>query len=387
MDLIIYFFYAVLIISSGRLATWILLSLSYNLRRKEVRENFNPKISVVVPAYNEELVIERCIKSLLNLEYSDYEIIIVDDGSSDNTLKRARGLMDSGVKVIHQNNQGKPTALNTGIRSSSGEIIVTVDADTELHKDSLRMIANRFANKEIGAVAGNVKVVTDRGILNVLQSTEYTTGINLVRKSQSILGCVMVVPGPIAALNRDALMQVGGFSDDTFAEDFDITMEILKAGYKAEYEDKAIAYTVAPKNLEDLIKQRRRWYRGMIQVLEKHREMYLRPRYGYTGILGVPNLWFDTTSSILNMFLILLSLFTALFLGEYSISIFGLALYFSLELAVGILALSLDPAPKISEFFALPLLLLYNVFLDGIRLMALTEELVDIIMDWEKPRR
>ena len=387
MSIILYFFYAVLVISFFRLSIRLFLSLSYNLKSRVEETKFFPKISIIVPAYNEEVTIKRCIQSLLDLNYPDHEIIVVDDGSTDKTLKEARKFEVSGVKVIHQKNQGKPNALNNGILSSNGEIVVTVDADTKLHKESLKRIANRFAaNRSLGAVAGNVKVDPASGLLNILQATEYTTGINLVRKAQSMLGCVMVVPGPIAALKKEAIKRVGFFSDDTFAEDFDITMKILKAGYKVEYEDKAIAYTDAPKNLEDLMKQRRRWYRGMIQVLDKHRDMYLRRKYGYAGMFGVPNLWFDITSSILNIALILLALLTGA-LGESFVSLLGLALYFCVESVLGILAISLDPTPKLREFLAVPLLLFYNVFLDGVRMMTLAEEMVDIIMEWEKPKR
>lgn len=274
MSLILCFFYAVLAIAVFRLSTWLFLSLSYNLRDRVEASRFSPNISIIVPAYNEEVTIKSCIQSLLELDYPDYEIIVVDDGSTDKTFEEAKKFEGSGVKVIHQENQGKANALNYGIHLSKGEIVVAVDADTKLHRESLKKIANRFvANNRLGAVAGNVKVDPVQGLSNILQATEYTTGINLIRKAQSMLGCVMVVPGPIAALKKEAVERVGFFSDDTFAEDFDVTMEILKKGYQVEYEDGAISYTDAPKNLEDLMKQRRRWYRGIIQVLDKHRDI------------------------------------------------------------------------------------------------------------------
>lgn len=388
MGLIQYFFYAVLAIAVIRLFTWLFLSLNYTRRRRAEASSHFPKISIVVPAYNEEITIKSCIKSLQDLDYPDYEIILVDDGSTDKTLEEAKKFEVSGARVIHQENQGKANALNNGIHSSKGEIIVTVDADTKLHRDSLKKIANRFAtNHHLGAVAGNVKVSPAPGLLNRLQATEYTTGINLIRKAQSTLGCVLVVPGPIAALKKEAVERAGLFLEDTFAEDFDMTMRILKKGYQVEYEDGAIAYTDAPKNLEDLIKQRRRWYRGMIQVLDKHRDMYLRRKYGVLGVFGIPNLWFDITSPILNTALILLALLAGFLVGESFISLIGLVAYFIAETAVGIYAISLDPIPKMREFAAIPILLFYNVFIDGVRMMAFAEEMVSIVMKWEKPRR
>lgn len=388
MSVVHYFFFAVLAIAVVRLLTRLFLSLGYNLKGEVEASGFYPKISIVVPAYNEEVTIKSCIQSVLDLDYPDYEVIVVDDGSTDKTLEEAKKFEISGVRVIHQENKGKANALNKGILLSKGEIVVTVDADTQLHRDSLKKIADRFAaNQHLGAVAGNVKVNPAPGLLNAVQATEYTTGINLIRKAQSMLGCVTVVPGPIAALKKEAVEQSGLFSDDTFAEDFDITMKVLKKGYQVEYEDAAIAYTDAPKNLEDLMKQRRRWYRGMIQVLDKHRDMYLRRRYGSSGIFGVPNLWFDIMSPILNTALILLALFTGFLIAGSSMSLIGLVLYLGVESAVGMFAVSLDPVPRLREFFAIPLLLFYNVFLDGVRMMALAEEVVGIIMRWEKPRR
>ncbi|TRO50271.1 glycosyltransferase, partial [Candidatus Bathyarchaeota archaeon] len=267
MSIILYLFYAVLIVSTCRVLIRLFLSIAYNLTRIKKKIKVFPAISIIVPAFNESKTIKKCIKSLQNLDYP--KIIIVDDGSNDDTFKVVSQFKD--VKVFRQKNQGKPMALNNGISQSSGEIVLTVDADTELDKDALKSIANRFAlNSKLGAIAGNVKVKREPTILNTIQSAEYATGINLVRKGQSVLGTVMVVPGPIAALKKEIIKKVGLFSDDTFAEDFDMTIKILKKGFKIEYEEGSLAYTDAPKNTEDLIKQRRRWYRGMIQVLDKH---------------------------------------------------------------------------------------------------------------------
>jgi len=383
----LYFFYAILLIAIFRLCTWIILSLAYNFKGKVGSVDSFPFISLIIPAFNEEITIKKSIKSLIELNYPNYEIIVVDDGSTDKTLQMAREFESSTVKVIHQHNQGKAKALNNGMHNSKGEIIVTVDADTRLEKDSLKKISARFArNKKIGAVAGNVKVIPERSILNIVQGTEYTVGINLVRKAQSMLGCVMIVPGPIAALRREAIEKVECFSSDTFAEDFDITMEILEQGYKVEYEDDAISYTDAPKNLEDFMKQRRRWYRGMLQVLDKHRNLYFSIKHGIFGIFGVPNIWFDAISPFFNTALILLTL-VAVFLGDLSMSLFGITLYFFIQLAIGIFAVSLDPQPKLRDFLGIPLLLFYNVFLDGVRLMSFTEETINVFMKWEKPKR
>jgi cellulose synthase/poly-beta-1,6-N-acetylglucosamine synthase-like glycosyltransferase len=202
MDLIVVFFYAVLLIYVFKLAFRVALSLVYTLRKVSDSQT-HPLISVIVPGYNEEVTIAGCIQSLSSLDYPNYEVIIVDDGSTDKTLEIARSLETEKIRVVHQQNRGKANALNTGIQLSKGEIVVTVDADTTIQRDALTKVANRFArNPRLGAVAGNIKVEQGPGLLNALQSTEYTVGINLIRKAESMLRSVMIVPGPIAAMRK-----------------------------------------------------------------------------------------------------------------------------------------------------------------------------------------
>jgi cellulose synthase/poly-beta-1,6-N-acetylglucosamine synthase-like glycosyltransferase len=386
LSVTVYLFYAFLVLAIARISCQLFLSFAYNLKRRSDGLKVFPRISVVVPAYNEAKTIRSCLQSLMGLSYPDFEVVMVDDGSTDQTFEEASRCV--GVKIIRQANMGKPSALNRGIRESTGEIVVTVDADTTLDRDALFKVAQHFAADErVGAVAGDVKVKRESTLINAMQSAEYATGINLTRKGQSVLGCVMIVPGPIAALRREAVEKVGFFSDDTFAEDFDITVKILKAGYRVEYEESSLAYTDAPKSIEDLVKQRRRWYRGMIQVLDKHRDMYLNTKYGVAGVFGVPNLWFDVFSPFLNVGFLLVTLLMWLLLGSFSSSITGVAVYLLVTLAVGAVGLSLEPKPEKRNYLVLPLLLFYNMFLDGIRVMSLAEEIVSIIMEWEKPKR
>ena len=388
MDAILYLFVSVLIIANTKLFIQLGLSISYNLKHRKKPTSISPKISIIVPAYNEEKTISDCIQSLLSLDYPNYEVLLVDDGSIDQTYQQALKNKTDKLTVIHQENKGKPNALNNGIRHSTGEIILTVDADTTLDKQALRKIADRFAtNKTLGAIAGNVKVKPEPTLINNLQSAEYATGINLVRKGQSQLGCVMIVPGPVAALKRETIEKAGYFSDETFAEDFDLTLNILKQGYKIEYEEKSLAYTDAPKNIEDLIKQRRRWYRGMIQVLDKHKDMYLNHKYGTAGLIGIPNLWLEAISPFINASLLLIILLTWAYTSEIYLSLMGIIITLAVFLTVNVITLSLEPKPEKRNYLIIPLLLFYNTFLDGIRIMSLTEETVNTMMEWEKPKR
>lgn len=376
-----------MVITIARFLSLWALSLTYNLFKKGLQE-VGERISIVVPAFNEEKTMAECIESLLCLNYDNFEVILVDDGSKDKTLDIARSYEDSRVKVFHQENRGKAEALNTGIRNAKGKIIVTVDADTRLHPDALYHISRHFTGRaSLGAVAGNVKVSNTEGFLQRLQAVEYTSGINLVRKAQSVLGSVMIVPGPIAALRRDAVEKVGFIPTDTFAEDFDITMGILKAGYRVEYEDRAIAYTIVPNSIDDLFKQRRRWYRGLMQVLAKYRDMFLRTRHGVVGLYGVPYMWFDAVSSIINLFLIILVLFVGYLTGEWVTSLFGILTFWGLQTLIIMTAIVLDPERRLWQIIMSPLLLFYNTFLDGVRVAAFAEEIIAIKMRWEKPKR
>ncbi len=388
MSLILYLLLAMLLIANLKLFAQLGLSLTYNIKRKKISAVKSPKISIIVPAYNEQKTIAKSIQSLLNLNYQNYEIIVVDDGSTDQTFQQASQFQNSNLKVIHQDNKGKSLALNNGINNSNGEIILTVDADTTLEKQALRKIADRFENNEkLGAIAGNVKVKPEPKLLNNLQSAEYATGINLIRKGQSVVGCVMIVPGPVAALKRETLQKAGYFSTQTFAEDFDLTLNILKNNYKIEYEEKSIAYTDAPKNVEDIIKQRRRWYRGMIQVLEKHKDMYLNQKYGLAGLIGIPNLWLETISPFFNLSLLLIILLSWAFTDAVFLSLVSIMITLVIFLVINFTILSLEPKPEKRNYLIMPLLLFYNTFLDGIRIMSFTEEVVNTMTEWEKPKR
>ncbi len=363
------------------------------IKRKGKIDRF-PKMSIIIPAYNEEVTVASSIKSMLSLNYPDYEVIVVDDGSSDNTFNEASKYSEKGVKVIRQKNTGKPGAINTGVKDASGEIVITVDADSKLHPDALTWIARRFSgNPRLGAVAGNVKIDKPTGLLKTLQSLEYTTSINLIRKSQSVLHCVMIVPGAIAALKTRVIHEVGYFPSDTFAEDFDITMKVLKAGYHVEYESRAIAFTQAPESVEDFLKQRRRWYRGIPQVLSKYQGMYLNPKYGTAGMFGVPLMWLGVSSYLMNMFLLFILLADTFSYmvssSSYDLNLltWGMLVYWALTIGISVYAVLIDPKPKIREIIASPLYLFYNVFIDGVGLMALIEELLSVAMRWEKPKR
>ncbi len=251
--------------------------------------NETPLVTVIVPAYNEEKTLGKTVDALLKLSYPNKEIIVVDDGSTDGTLETAKMHAKNDLtKVTAKPNGGKWDALNSGIKAANGEFIVCIDADTILDSNALQHLIKHFNDPNIAAVAGNVKVGNRRGLLAKLQALEYVVGINLHRRSEANLQNVTVVPGPIGAFRTSALKEIGLFEGDTFAEDADITLKILKAGYKTVYEPQAIGYTEAPTSMTSLAKQRYRWYRGSFQVLSKHKDMTFNKKYGRTGTFVMP---------------------------------------------------------------------------------------------------
>ncbi len=387
MDVMVLLFISLLVVALVRVFSLWFLSMAYSFRRASAATPTD-RISVIVPASNEEKSIAASMRSLLAQDYGDYEVLVVDDGSTDGTFEIAKEYEGPSARVIHQENKGKAEALNTGIRAASGSVVLTVDADTRLNSGALRALAARFASDpRLGALSGNVKVDNPRGLLQRLQEVEYTTGIGLSRKGQSMLASVMIVPGPIAAFRKEAVEKVSYFSGRTFAEDFDITLAILRERYRVEYEDNAIAYTIAPRGVEDLLKQRRRWYRGMMQVLYKHEDMFMRKRYGIAGLYGIPYMWYDTVSPMISLFLALFAVLAGFVTNNWLPILYGLSLYWGLQTVVAISAIVLDKERRLWQVIASPLLIFYSTFLDGIRAAAFIEEVLSLGMKWEKPAR
>ena len=282
---------------------------------------YQPDVSIIVPAYNEELVLENCVKSLLKLDYPSFEVIVVDDGSSDATATIGKKLEAEypQVRCLLKSNGGKANALNYGIEHASGEIIVCIDADSIFDSKALFHLTLPFADPNVGAVGGNVKVANRSKVLNIHQATEYIVGLNIQRRAFAQLDCMQVISGAIGAFKKDVLLEIGGYSTDTIVEDMDITVSIAKAGYKVRFNAYAIAYTESPESITDFIKQRYRWTIGGFKVLKKHKDMLFNGNYGMMGMVGLPYFlifpWIDVTVSLLFILIILKVLVTGNYLA------------------------------------------------------------------------
>ena len=241
-----------------------------------------PLISLVVPAYNEGLVIKAAIRSLLLLDYPHYEILVIDDGSTDDTYEKALEVAREDhlipIRVITKRNGGKAEALNTGMTAARGEFILNMDGDSKLSSNTLRACIRHFDNPKIGAVAGNVKVINRENIWTNIQALEYVEGLAMARKAQSFMRIVNIIPGPLGMFRKTVLQQVGGYDHDTFAEDCDLTLKMLMRGWQIAYEPTAIAWVETPSRLLDLLKQRYRWTRGILQATSKHSASLWQPR-------------------------------------------------------------------------------------------------------------
>ncbi|MEO9022411.1 MAG: glycosyltransferase [Ginsengibacter sp.] len=255
-------------------------------------KNQYPLVSVIVPAYNEEVNSIRTVNSLLAQDYPELEIIFVDDGSKDETFLRVNNSFADNplVQIFTKINGGKASALNFGIQKSSGDYVVCIDADTQLKTDAITMLMRKFDNEEVGAVAGNVKVGNERNMITRWQSIEYITSQNFDRRAFDLLNCITVIPGAIGAFSKDAILVSGGFTTDTLAEDCDLTMRLLRNGYVVRNCIEAISYTEAPETFKQFLKQRFRWSFGVMQCFWKHRDTIFNKRYKNFGMVAMPNI-------------------------------------------------------------------------------------------------
>ena len=246
-----------------------------------------PFISIIIPAFNEERSILRSLEALNKIEYPSFEVIVINDGSTDFTFSV---IESSFVKCIHlRTNQGKAAALNAGIAAAIGQIIVFSDSDSWLHPMSLRYLAQGFSDSSIGAVSGTVEIDPQDNILRRWQVLEYTFGQFFVKEAQLGSGAsVAICPGPVCAFRKELLIQIGGFSSRTITEDFDATLEIIKSGYSVNYAPKAIAYTEAPSTFQQLKRQRLRWFPGHLQTFCHHQPLFFSSRAGSLGIYWLP---------------------------------------------------------------------------------------------------
>jgi cellulose synthase/poly-beta-1,6-N-acetylglucosamine synthase-like glycosyltransferase/peptidoglycan/xylan/chitin deacetylase (PgdA/CDA1 family) len=365
---------------------FLLLGFAYRHKKRRRREGgpqLTPPVSVVVPAFNEEVGIARAIRSFSENDYPELEIIVVDDGSTDRTAEVVERLADPKVTLVRQPNLGKARALETGIARAAHPIIVTVDGDTLFEPDTVRALVQPFRDPAVGAVSGNTKVGNRKGLLGKCQHIEYVMGFNLDRRMLDIFECMPTVPGAIGAFRREALAAAGGFADDTLAEDTDITISISRAGWRVVYEESARAWTEAPATLSALWRQRYRWSYGTLQCLWKHRAAVWPFGDARVGRAFPYLLVFDIVVPMLTPFIDVYVLY-ALAFGEGSSVLGYWVAITAVHLATGIYAFRLD-GERLRPLWTVPLQqfvqrqLMYLVIIQSV-----SSALLGIRLRWHK---
>ncbi len=294
---LIYLFLSAIFLAVGRVVLIAILALRQYFEDQKIEaivfdKSTMPAVSIIVPGYNEEVTAIKTIQSLLQTDYPSLEIIFVDDGSKDKTFELVNNAYGHHplVQVLTKPNGGKASALNFGISHAKCEYVICIDADTQLKADAVYHLMTYFTDKEIGAVAGTVKVGNEKNLITFWQSIEYITAQNMDRRAFDLINSITVVPGAIGAFRKSAIYKAGGFTYDTLAEDCDLTMRILKQGYIVRNADEAIAYTEAPETVGGLLKQRFRWSFGVMQSFWKNKDALFNKKYKFFGMLGMPNI-------------------------------------------------------------------------------------------------
>ncbi len=283
-----------IVLVSGRALIIGILAIIEKMRPDHARlTEPPPSVTVLIPAHNEESVIVQTVQSVLLSDLDNIHVVVVDDGSADRTLELLQSNFGKNdcVQILHQVNRGKAAALNNALSHAATEIVVTIDADTEIESDAIRKLLRHFSDPKVGAVAGNVKVGNRSRWLTRWQALEYITSQNMEKRAFDLLNCITVVPGALGAWRKEAIEAAGGITADTVAEDADLTIAIRRLGWRVTYDEEAIAWTEAPDTPGQLIRQRFRWTFGTLQSFWKHSDTLFRPKYGTLGWIALPNIF------------------------------------------------------------------------------------------------
>lgn len=265
-----------------QLACALLYPFVEELRRMSGKADWKPPVSVIIPAWNEEVGIVKTIRSVLDTQYAPLQIVIINDGSSDSTHEQitnfiasydAQAHQGATIVYINQSNTGKARALNRALLEVTGEIIITIDADSVMDRSAITNLVSRFNCPRVGAVAGNVIVGNRQKSVEWMQQLEYLYGF-FFKRADSIFNSIYIVGGAAAAYRREILMEMGGFDHGIITEDIEMSTRILSRGYKTRYAADAIVYTEGPSDFKGLCNQRLRWKYGRILTFIKHRKLF-----------------------------------------------------------------------------------------------------------------
>lgn len=349
-------------------------------------------VSILMPAYNEAQVIGSVLRSFENLNYKNFEIIVIDDGSKDDTYQVASEAalhLNLDIKVFTKPNAGKAEALNFGIEKSTGDFILCMDSDSYLNPDAVRKGIRHFANDEkLAAVAGVVFAENTNCLLAQFQQLDYLIG-HFQRKILSLIGKVSIVPGPIGLFRKSAVASVGYYEKDkgTFAEDTELTFRLIAAGWKVKCEDGMLAYTEAPDNVSDLLRQRYRWSRGVYQALFKNFNRFIFSQSQSNLLFLMFLIWEQVLVPIVDF--ALLVAFLCHFIFNFDLSGYSVLIAYIVGLDLSLALLSTWNQKNPLRWFAVAVLSRFsyvNILLTW-KLLAFFDEWKDVGMDWDKLTR
>ncbi|MFD7232205.1 glycosyltransferase [Streptomyces sp. NPDC059881] len=371
----------------------LMLVLSFGHARKVRRRRFRwgpavtEPVTVLVPAYNEKECIENTVRSLMESDHP-IEVIVIDDGSTDGTADLVDDMWLPNVLVVRQVNSGKPEALNNGIRNARHDLIVMMDGDTVFEPSTVRELVQPFGDPRVGAVAGNAKVGNRDTLIGAWQHIEYVMGFNLDRRMYDVLRCMPTIPGAVGAFRRQALERVGGMSEDTLAEDTDITMAMHRDGWRVVYAERARAWTEAPESVQQLWSQRYRWSYGTMQAIWKHRRAVIESgpsgRFGRVGLplVSLFMVLFPLLAPLIDVFLLY-----GLVFGPTQKTIVAWLAVLAIQAVCAAYAFRLDKE-RMVHLISLPLQqLLYRQLMYVVLLQSWITALTGGRLRWQKLRR
>jgi cellulose synthase/poly-beta-1,6-N-acetylglucosamine synthase-like glycosyltransferase len=352
-----------------------------------------PLVSVIIPAYNEEKVLGNCVRSILRSEYRSLEVLIIDDGSTDDTASLMADLAagDRRISALSQPNAGKGAALNTGIAHARGEVLFFVDADGLFAPNTVSEMLRGLHSPEIGAVCGDDRPINLDRVQTKMLTILSHVGTGLVRRALVVLHVLPIVSGNIGAFPRSVIDEVGGFREDTVGEDLELTWRVQMAGYQVEFRPTALVYAESPSTLAGLWRQRVRWARGLLQTMRLHRRAIGNPRHGAFGIY----LGFNSVNAVLVPVLQLLLLvgLPLLFVtgnAPFDLNLVAVLLWLGLatSLVIVLIAVSLNHALRDLRFlWTIALWPAYSVMMACVMVAALWKERSGAPAEWNKLER
>ena len=351
---------------------------------------YHPPLSIIIAAYNEAKVIQATLRSVVDTDYPGViEVIVIDDGSTDETTSEVKksAFTDNRIRLIQQPNRGKSSALRSGLANSKHDILVFLDADTHFDRSTLTQLVQPMIDPKVGAVSGHAKVGNLRTFIARCQALEYICGFNLDRRAYAVWNCITVAPGAVSALRRDAIIEAGGFSTDTLAEDTDLTLSLHKKGYRIDYAPYAIGWTEAPESYRTLAKQRFRWAFGTLQCLWKHRDLVFNPQFKALGWFSLPSVWFFQIILIAFTPVVDALLLFSLIAGGASNMWIYFIIFVLMDFILAIMACWMDNEKLRHAWTILPMRMIYRPLLSWVIWRAIFKALKGAWVTWGKIER